>query len=283
MEDKINVAEILRGMPKGTKLYSPLFGEVKFNGFKGNRISVLITSEYKVDIPTSFSEDGCYHPKYPQSECVLFPSSKMRDWTKFVWKKGDVLVNRDKTTHIIFEEFIDNTYATFTGKYYRSKIGKNGNENVRECSCTTEDFTLETEDAAQTYINTIEEIFGGKLNRETLEIERLPELKDGDIVVYGKSVAICRKIYKHTLYFYASIDEDFGLMLDSNTVSANLYRLATSLEEQQLFDALKKVGKAWDAEKKQIVDLPKYEFKPLDKVLVRDTDDEECCTVQKAD
>lgn len=30
MENKINIAEILRDMPKGTKLYSPLFGEVKF-------------------------------------------------------------------------------------------------------------------------------------------------------------------------------------------------------------------------------------------------------------
>lgn len=30
MENKINIAEILRDMPNGTKLYSPLFGEVKF-------------------------------------------------------------------------------------------------------------------------------------------------------------------------------------------------------------------------------------------------------------
>ena len=27
MENKINIAEILRDMPKGTKLYSPLFGK----------------------------------------------------------------------------------------------------------------------------------------------------------------------------------------------------------------------------------------------------------------
>ena len=47
-------------------------------------------------------------------------------------------------------------------------------------------------------------------------------------------------------------------------------RLATEEEKQQLFDALAKEGKAWDAEKKQIVDLkPKVELKPFDKVLVR--------------
>lgn len=48
-------------------------------------------------------------------------------------------------------------------------------------------------------------------------------------------------------------------------------RYATEEEKQQLFDALAKGGKAWDAEKKQIVDLkPKIELKPFDKVLVRD-------------
>ena len=48
-------------------------------------------------------------------------------------------------------------------------------------------------------------------------------------------------------------------------------RLATDSEKKQLFDALEKEGKAWDAEKKQIVDLkPKVELNPFDKVLVRD-------------
>lgn len=51
-----------------------------------------------------------------------------------------------------------------------------------------------------------------------------------------------------------------------------ILRLATEEEKQQLFDALKKKGKAWDAKKKQIVDLkPKVELKPFDKVLVRDS------------
>lgn len=49
-------------------------------------------------------------------------------------------------------------------------------------------------------------------------------------------------------------------------------RLATDSEKQQLFEALAKENKAWDAEKKQIVNLkPKCEFKPFDKVLVRDS------------
>ena len=45
---------------------------------------------------------------------------------------------------------------------------------------------------------------------------------------------------------------------------------ATDSEKQQLFGALAKEGKAWDAKKKMLVDLkPKIEFKPFDKVVVR--------------
>lgn len=48
--------------------------------------------------------------------------------------------------------------------------------------------------------------------------------------------------------------------------------LATDSEKRQLFDAIEKDGKAWDAEKKQIVDIKKeHQFKPFEKVLVRDS------------
>jgi hypothetical protein len=88
------------------------------------------------------------------------------------------------------------------------------------------------------------------------------------MVVYGKSVAICRKIYKNTLYFYVSIDETFGLLFDDNRVSAEGYRFATEEEMQQLFEALEKENKAWDNKKKAIVDLkPKCEFKPFDRCI----------------
>ena len=66
--------------------------------------------------------------------------------------------------------------------------------------------------------------------------------------------------------------------IDYDVPVYNLYtdrfRYATEEEKQQLFDALAKEGKAWDSEKKQIVDLkPKVdELKPFDKVLVRDSE-----------
>lgn len=98
-----------------------------------------------------------------------------------------MLVNDDGSVHIIFEEFEDDAYTMFSGKYYYSKDGKKAYSYFRECDdVITEEFTLETEDAAQTYINTIEEKLGGQLNFEALEIEKAQskvELKSLDMVL----------------------------------------------------------------------------------------------------
>lgn len=269
METKINIAEILKDKPENTKLYSPLFGDVYFSYIAYSIINVKHHGRI-----TRFFDNSRYY-NYPESEPILFPSKEMRDWSKFAWKKGDVLVSNNGKREVLFKTWGNDSYTTFVGFHC---LITNDNEEVEYDNGTTvfntNDFKgTEAEDAAQTYINTIEERLGGKLNLATLEVEKpQTEFKDGDIVVYGKSVAICRKIYKHTLYFYVSIDETFGLLFDDNCASSEEYRFATDSEKQQLFDALAKVCKAWDAEKKQIVDLNTNidELKPFDKVLIKD-------------
>lgn len=263
METKINIADILKDKPVGLKFYSNTFGYISFNGVHKDKVYF-------------FSEDTNAHSVKPNGkmynggECIIFPSKEMRDWEKFSWKKGDVLVSKDNV-HIIFEKFEDDTYTRFKGKHYLWKEFNVEDYNKEETKMLTSVFEKAADDVAQTYIKTIEEHLDGKLNLETLEIEKQLEFKDGDIVVYGKSVAICRKIYKHTLSFYVSLNEMVGLLFADEVESSEEYRFATEEEKQQLFDALEKEGKAWDAEKKQIVDLkPKVELKPFDKVLVRD-------------
>lgn len=263
METKINIADILKDKPVGLKFYSNTFGYISFNGVHKDKVYF-------------FSEDTNAHSVKPNGkmydggECIIFPSKEMRDWEKFSWKKGDVLVSKDNV-HIIFEKFEDDTYTRFKGKHYLWKEFNVEDYNKEETKMLTSVFEKATDDVALTYIKTIEEHLDGKLNLETLEIEKQLEFKDGDIVVYGKSVAICRKIYKYTLSFYVSLNEMVGLLFADEVESSEEYRFATEEEKQQLFDALEKEGKAWDAEKKQIVDLkPKVELKPFDKVLVRD-------------
>mgnify|MGYP006959801307 CR=1 FL=1 len=274
MEEKINVAEILKEKPQGTKLYDLLYNiDVELDTISTTDTETVVWCTNETDNNTTchrgYSEFGTTRG-CPDGLQILLPSKEMRDWAKFSWKKGDILVSKDNV-YIIFEKFEDDTYTRFKGKHYLWKECNVEDYNKEETKMLTSVFEKATDDVAQTYIKTIEEHLDGKLNLETLEIEKQLEFKDGDIVVYGKSVAICRKIYKHTLSFYVSLNEMFGLLFADEVESSEEYRFATEEEKQQLFDALAKKGKTWDAEKKQIVDLkPKVELKPFDKVLVRD-------------
>ena len=286
METKINIATILKNKSKGTKLYSTVHGKCTFEA---------ITDEiFKIHFCTSkfglMQAGECtlikFGNMFDDGECIIFPSKEMQDWSKFAWKKGDILVNRDKNIHLIFEKFIDDTYTIFAGKHCYEKDYRNEyNYERRFDGFKTEYFTLETGDAAQKYLKTIEEKLGGKLNRETLEIEKQPEFKDGDIVFmkgikggyYANCIFILKSEYKdgdERAFYYAfyNTDDKFTIAEYGNTRVHYSLRPATDSEKQQLFDALAKKGKAWDAEKKMIVDLKsKVELKPFDKVLVRDS------------
>lgn len=268
MDAKINIAKILKDKPEGTKLWTDMFGSVTLYVVTDACDAFQVKHHNK---EPWFDKDG---KLYKEGVLCIYPSKSMRDWEKFSWKKGDVLVSNDGKERVIFEKFQDNRYLRFFGKFFSQRKEDGDIDYKFALDAPTNNYTLEDKDVAQIYINTIEERLGGKLNRQTLEVEKaLPEFKDGDIVVYGKSVAICRKIYKHTLCFYVSLNEMFGLLFDDEVESSEEYRFATEEEKKQFFSALEKEGKRWDSDKKAIVDLkPKVELKPFDKVLIRDFD-----------
>ena len=281
MTEKIDIAEILKDNPANTKLYSPLFGEVHFSHVGGGNIVV----EHHGGISLFFSSGRFFD--YDESEPLLFPSKEMRDWRKFAWKKGDVLVCTDGKAEVIFERFDDNNYTSFVGKHYIESYGKDGDllDYEQEHLCDTANYTKESDETAQTYINTIEKRLGGKLNLDTLEIEKTqPEFKDGDIValVVRKCthIAIFQSRQGAYIGFHAVLCQNDELLLEEpfrEDVGDIELRLATDSEKQQLFDAIEKDGKAWDAEKKAILDLKpkKSEFKIFQKVLVRNYNGEE--------
>ena len=284
MAEKIDIVEILKDKPKGTKLYSSACGKCKLEevddksfkiSFYNSKFGFMNGGEGYLDKNGKLYDDG---------ECVVFPSKEMRDWRKFAWKKGDVLVSKDRNVHIIFEKFEDDAYTKFRGKHY---LWEEGGSMVsfeeNEYYMQTSDFNKANKEEAQTYINTIEEKLGGKLNRETLVVEKAqPEFKDGDIValVVRKCthIAIFQSRQEAYIGFHAVLCQNDELLLEEpfrEDVGDIELRLATDSEKQQLFDALAKDGKAWDAEKKQIVDLkPKIELKPFDKVLCRNSKDD---------
>lgn len=136
------------------------------------------------------------------------------------------------------------------------------------------------------YVREIERKLGGKLNLETLEIERQPEFQDGDIAFadYGnrQDVFIVSGITGLSEGYSSFISLDLSSLTLSMGYRTCFFkkdlcklRLATDSEKKKLFSALEKEGKAWDAEKKQIVDIKKeHQFKPFEKVLVRDSIDD---------
>lgn len=286
METKINITEILKNKPQETKLYDLLYNiDVELDTISTTDTETVVWCTNETDNNTTchrgYSEFGTVRGCFDGLQ-ILLPSKEMRDWRKFGWQKGDVLVSKDNV-YIIFEKFEDDTYTRFKGKHYLWKECDEEDYNKEETKILTSVFEKATDDVAQTYIKTIEERLGGKLNLETLEIEKQPEFKDGDIVFVECEKGLVETTFIYKMHDVIDIHDEaqcyaaiFNKENKSTTCGSVLtygrtLRFATDSEKQQLFLALKKQGKAWDAEKKQIVDLkPKVELKPFDKVLVRD-------------
>lgn len=282
MKKEINIAEILKDKPQGTKLYSSACGKCKLEEVDDKSFKI---SFYNSKFGLMNGGDGYLDKNgklYDDGECVVFPSKEMRSWHKFAWKTGDVLVSNDGKREVLFKTWVNDSYTKFVGlhcliNYDNKEVEYDNGTTV----FNTNDFKgIEAEDAAQTYINTIEERLDGTLNRETLEIEKAqPEFKDGDIVhdVHGYNTYIIKEFSNKHIKIYAGLSKQYGAISHKIGISSIFHlRLATEEEKQQLFSALAKEGKAWDSEKKMIVNLkPKCEFKPFDKVLVRNTDTEE--------
>ena len=271
MEEKINIAKILKDKPVNTKLYSPLYGDVYFS-YIGVRNNICVL-HHRFTL-SDFFYNGRY-TAYKESEIMLFPSKDMRDWSKFAWKRGDVLIS-DCGFVCIFKEWASDDYTRFNGCYF------DGMPNAE-----TAKYRKLDNNTAYVYIRELEKRCGGVLNIKTLRIEKSkPDFKDGDIAFadYGNRQDVFIVSDKTDLSEgYSSF---ISLDLNSLTLSIGCrttffkkdlckLRLATEEEKKKLFSALEKEGKAWDAEKKQIVDLKKkWTPNPFDRVITRNDDDD---------
>lgn len=269
MEQKdINIYEILKGVEYGTELYTPMCGNVVFTCLPSNNEKIRTEKDlriYRFDKNGRWMEGG---------EVMLFPSNEMRDWSKF-FKKGDVLVSNDSDSHIIFNGFSKNDYTTFEGKHWISVSKK------RHVSClnmqNVQDYHIEdNKDSAQTYINAIEKFCGGKLNRETLEIEKpakptfeigklyvfREEDEDGELAIIGELIA--KNESEDTLTFGNQYEIETEKFVTDQAfdlrISVNKELREATENEVELFE---KHYAIWKKEKEHPC------FKTFDKVLVR--------------
>lgn len=144
MNENINLIEILKDCPKGTKLYSTIHGECEL--FRVDDIQY----SYPIKIMTNdsieyYTKEGKFN-KHFNGECVLFPSKENRDWSTFKVPKEEkvpkkeykfkpfdkVLVrnyNTDTWECDVFSHISDDKY-TCIGSRWKYCIPYEGNEHL---------------------------------------------------------------------------------------------------------------------------------------------------------
>nr|DAO64736.1 MAG TPA: hypothetical protein [Caudoviricetes sp.] len=271
----IDIYEILKDEEYGTELYTPKCGRVWHSGMANDKDSAkAIWTEDEAGREHFFYKNGKI---YKEGEILLFPSKEMRDWSKF-FKKGDVLVSEDGCVHIIFEKFVDYTYTKFIGKHYFDGDDKLGYSYISgRYTANTKQFRIEEGDAVQTYIKTIEEKSGGKLNRETLEIEKPEKLtfeigklyvfdeedEDGKVTVIGKLIG--KEEGELTIGNQYEIENEKFVTDEAFFLNISLHKELREATEGEIL-MFQKACTLWEKEK-QAKEQPA--FKPFDKVLVR--------------
>ena len=90
MNTNIDLTKILKDCPKGTKLYSTIFGEVEFEHIETDFRHQYVIIELKDLLLERITFDGKLYNCY-DGECTLFPSKDQRDWSKFTapWRKKE--------------------------------------------------------------------------------------------------------------------------------------------------------------------------------------------------
>ena len=197
MNENLNLVDILKDCPRGTKLYSTIHGEVKFEEIKnGDKYPIIfyyrdIDGERYIDAVT---DDGRHKFRFC-GECTLFPEKHQRDWAKFK----------------VEPEMVD-------GEIYYVKIG------------------------------------------------------------FVEWIYIYRKNYTYkTMHYVAVLNNylmEFNNICTTHNEDIKVLRKATEEEKRLFFETIKKNGRKWDADKKELVRIePKFgisTLQPYDKVLVRD-------------
>ena len=251
----INIAEILKDCPKGTKLYSPICGNCKLlKIYNGLGLDVINDT----DEVFNFSYDGRYNLN---GECCIFPSKDNRDWNTFrPFKDGDILTytgnrtttfiyrNKDNEPHLSTSFYVacnDATSHNFLIYNKYTLIALNENCDVR---LATEDEKIKLFDAIKAN--------GYKWNVETKTLEKLivPKFKVGDEIVRKNSIS--------NSFIVNSVScEYYGLQLPDKSGVGVL-----NVNEQDDWELV----------------LPKHKFKTGDKIVKKDNPTE-CWYVQGID
>ena len=247
MENKINIAELLKDCPKGTELYSPLCGECKFDRI--HQGTIICKKQNSQEI--TFTSDGYYMlPVFENCEQMLFPSKENRDWSTFQrpFKDGDIITCTNVICPFtaIFKERVSES------KFNRYAVLTLDKDPLFKTNMATSDFSkprFATDEEKQKLFDAIKTM-GHKWNAETKTLEKLvkPKFKVGDKIVNKKLGLDSPTLIKSVS------DEYYGLELPNGIG-------VMSVKEQDDYEL---VPNKFDIST----------LKPFDKVLVRDNNEQ---------
>ena len=204
MNNKINIADILKDCPKGMELYSPIYGKIELLKVDSNS-EYSIKTVTSIDRPGSFTPYGRLYENYPSAECLLFPSREMRDWTKF-FKRGDVVIKNGGGMAAVFDGWANDAYTEFNTTVNLYCDNNTGEEEV----CTTLLFRKATEEECKQFIEKVEWALKGKYNPETLQVEpvkpKCPFKPFGKVLVRDNEAQLWKANY---FSHYEEDDEDY--------------------------------------------------------------------------
>ncbi len=130
MNENLNLCQILKDCPKGTKLWSPVWGDVVLKEIKdGDSIPIKLASVY-ADLIALHPNGKIYDLK--EAECVLFPSKDQRDWSKFTpvkrfnpeeFQPFDKVLLCDKDIRAWIPGFFGSLLIDIDGKYAVVELG----------------------------------------------------------------------------------------------------------------------------------------------------------------
>lgn len=107
----MNIIDILKYKLPQTSLYDVVIGApVYLRGCTNDKILCFYSNKV-----IEYNNEGKLYSNNAAIQ-VLTPSKKMKDWSKFAWKEGDILVNvTDKffPKIVVFKKFVDENYSSF--------------------------------------------------------------------------------------------------------------------------------------------------------------------------
>lgn len=268
----MNIAEILKYCPKGTKLYCILCGNAELGEI--TNIGTIVIRKVADAISTSYTLD--YEGRYSHSgECVLFPSKDQRNWNKFRLpvKRGDIMMS-DNKAFIISDEYADAFNNAF--HKYICGIDTTGTFKVSQLDTywTSKFYIPASEEAKKELFDKMAEA-GYKWNADTLELEKIePKFKAGDFIKNKQgTIYLISEVFDYdVMYIKAALPRVFDLVIDLGTIqSFDGMSMATEEEKNKLLSALVRKGYKYNRWQHKLI---KQKFKPFDKVLVRDNDTE---------